>query len=126
MNLLEKIVCTPEQAQKLLNLGIQHGSALSFNYKNETEYLIGPPHPKATKVLPAWTKHELEVMLGPAMPKPDFEYKKPFHYKLVTKKWQKFYANGAVAAADALIYLIEEQILQAQYVTEFRQFHLGY
>lgn len=123
---LNKIVCTPEQSQRLLDLEVQPGSALSFNFKNETEYVIGPAHAKAVKVLPAWTKHELEVMLGPAMPKPDFEHKAPFHFRLLTKHGQTYYENGAEAAAAALIYLIEEGILKPKYVNGFRLEHLGF
>lgn len=126
MNKLSKIVCTPEQSQRLVELGVVPLSALYFNYKTETEYLIGPESKKAIKVLPAWTKYELEVMLGPAMPKADFEHVKPFSFKVQNKQWTRYYQNGAEAAAAGLIYLIEEEILQAKLVSEFMKSYLGY
>lgn len=83
-------------------------------------------------LVPAWTKAELDYMIGPALPKPDLlhpdkysKYSKPDSWPLYFPGKMVEFSNGADAAACALVYLIEQEILDVETInSRYKQFYL--
>jgi hypothetical protein len=100
-----KLVCTMEQADNLIKLGIEPISIL---------FLEGLPL--------VWTKAELDAMIGPKWQKPDLwntakmaekTATNPNYYPVFFPDVCMDFQNGAQAAAAGLIYLLKEGFLSA-------------
>lgn len=112
----ELLVCTAEQAQQLIKLGIQaigcfcytpfDGDGLEF----DGEY-IGQEN-----AIPAWTMEEVLIMIGGDYNKPDLLSREDWtpninmlQFALYLPEKRKDYKSGAQAAAELLRYLISKK-----------------
>lgn len=127
MNNLEQLTASRKYCNGLFLLGITPISFLWWIVEKEGEnitYEVAPvlnPSPGPT-CLPAWTKTEIDVMIGPEFsPKPDLFTKqqlgnaklmKPESYPVYTPQKMQVFDNGADASAFSLIYLIEGGLLK--------------
>lgn len=119
----KKLTCTKEQGQKLRDLGIVADSA--FRYGLTMVYFVGDQMEGEGYDVPAWTKEELDTMLGPGIIKPDFQMPKhnskasdPMTYPVYFPNVQKTFKTGAQASACALIYLLEKGTIDAMDASE--------
>lgn len=141
MNNLEQLTASRNYCDGLFLLGISPVSFLWWVESEETQnerkvieegltpkhitYEVAPvinPSP-GPMCLPAWTKTEIDVMIGPDFsPKPDLftqqqignsKMLKPESYPVYTMQKMQVFENGADASAFALIYLIEGGLLKA-------------
>lgn len=124
MNNLEQLTASRNTCQKLFTLGILPSAFLWWlpeeNSKpEEPTFEVCPvlnplPNPEC---LPAWTKAELDAMIGPAFsPKPDlftkeqlggYKLAKPESYPVYFVEKMQVFENGAEASGAALVYLME-------------------
>lgn len=134
MNNLEQLTASRNYCDNLQKLGIlpiaflwwiiDDQAATTEGEKTVLKYEVAPvvnPSPGA-ECLPAWTKTELDVMIGPEFsPKPDLftrqqlgnsKLMKPESYPVYTPQKMQVFPNGADASAFSLIYLIEEGLLK--------------
>lgn len=126
---LQQLTCTPQQSKELLVLGID---TKAFFWHRLTESANPPGHPLhqpakwevaqfkspavSDKMLPAWTKEELDLMIGNNWPKPDIyparmvsKCTDPLSYPVTFPQVMKEYKRGAEASAAVLIYLLEKE-----------------
>ncbi len=123
---LTQLTATPAQCMSLLELGINapsflHHVGMDKNFSRyETKAVDLTDHCGYIPISPAWTKAELDVMIGPEFSKPDLmkpemvikeddETTYPVYYM---EKMMGF-KNGAQASADALIYLLQKKAVRA-------------
>ena len=140
------LTATPEQCRRLIAAGITAPAAVFWHCLEEdttkpnnadgspmmhwTTAMYLTPKISDTMV-PAWTKEELDLMIGPGWPKPDIWETKditgatdpltyPIHYpdRLVVFK------TGAQASADALLTLIEKEKVDPKEASERLLFRL--
>jgi hypothetical protein len=116
----KKLVCTLEQAEKLMELGI--GASSHFAYLGRE---VMPAFNIEDGDAPAWTKEEIDTMLGPGIIKPDFQTPKhnskasdPLTYPVYFPNVQKTFKTGAQASACALIYLLEKGTINPEDAVE--------
>lgn len=125
MKNLNFLTCTPKQAATLLDLGIfpacflwhiltGPADALTWKVQQLLKPKIGP------ETVPAWTKAELDVLIGPKFAKPDlWEEEKqrekaatdPFTYPVFFLHGCEIFENGAQASARALIWLLQNEFI---------------
>lgn len=132
MNKLEQLTASRELCDQLVDLGVEeiaifwHDRTANRN-GNMTEWevkMLDYPIPFHENCIPAWTKQELDVMIGPNFPKPDlftdrelgltaaenedtpYKYNKEQYPIFLPDKLMVF-ASGADASAFVLIKLIE-------------------
>lgn len=129
MNQLFKIVCSPLQAGKLIEAGIsprpilwqilQGNNGEGVNWK--VLELLKPV--LSAEQVPAWTKHEIDVMIGPRFAKPDLwpddkirdnSPTDPNRYPVFFPDKCFEFDNGAQASAAGLLYLLENEFLDAE------------
>lgn len=72
------------------------------------------------ETLPAWTKEELDAMIGPEFSKPDFwkpeklgKEQDPESYPVYYPDKMRIFKKGAEASADALIFLLQNKHVRA-------------
>lgn len=125
MKSLNFLTCSPQQSAKLLELGIYPraflwhiltGPADKIEWK--TQQLLKPvPGPEQ---VPAWTKHELDVLVGPKYAKPDLwnEAKQreqsamdPNTFPVFFLHGCEIFENGAQASARGLVWLLENEFV---------------
>lgn len=133
MNRLEILTASPETCEKLVNLGIEPVSIIwhlfEENEDKEDKIILGawdtcilnePVYVPEYKV-PAWTKAELDVMLGPSMQKPDLFSREQIGqsktinsetYPVFFPEKMRSFVNGAEASAVALIWLLEKNLVK--------------
>jgi hypothetical protein len=133
MNDLYKIVCSPVQAGKLVDLGIFPRSILwqrleghngeTFSWKVQT--LIKPI--LSPECVPAWTKAEIDAMIGPRFAKADLWPDEKIREKSATDPNQypvffldrvEVFDNGAQASAAGLIWLIQNEFIRPDQANE--------
>lgn len=133
---LEQLTLSQQQSEKLVSLGIKapaflwhrkhlsdEGAAALKCSPWETGLFLRPvPGPE---MLPAWTKAELDAMIGPDLEKPDIypthligKATDPNTYPIFLPKSLIVFNNGAHASAEALIFLIENQNVDPFKATE--------
>jgi hypothetical protein len=89
MQQLERLICTPQQSLDLRSLGVITQPVLYWHTLEEVASSVDPvwrpgAMPFATvedaddDMIPAYTKAELDVMIGPGFPKPDLWTDKEF------------------------------------------------
>jgi len=142
---IQKLVALPSQCEDLLTLGMMGQPAL-FWYSRE-ESLAEPNNadgspklvwqvgmmPFATvddiseDMVPAWTKPELDAMIGNQWPKPDLFTDKEFQnaraieresYPVFYPDNMRIYRIGAAASADVLAFLIRANKINVQEALE--------
>ena len=120
---LHKLTCNPQQAEKLLSLGIEP-EAILWHYFRGENWITEPakfPETPSKICLPAWTKAELDAMIGPQFAKPDLwkddrqvKAQNPHTYPIFTLNSCVSYEVGAQASAHALTYMLEEDFVTAE------------
>lgn len=127
MNSLNRLTCLPNQSAKLLDLGIFPACFLwqilqgpADNLRWRVQQLASPK--LGPEQVPAWTKAELDVFIGPKYAKPDLwqEDKQrekaatdPFTYPVFFLHGCEIFENGAHASARGLIWLLENEFVTA-------------
>lgn len=140
MNNLEQLTAKRETCDRLVNLGI-HEVAFMWHFR-DTDWaavnaaeesgepldtvpttwevcLLEEPQPFPDQCIPAWTKAELDVMIGHKWPKPDLFTDKEWgnskgireEYPVYTIDKLYIYQNGAEASAQVLALLLEAEEL---------------
>jgi hypothetical protein len=121
MNIVQ-LTANPGQAKILQSLGVSVPSfLLHFKVGNEWLTMETPTEsmdPDGT--LPAWTKEELDAMIGPEFPKPDLwrpdklgKEQDPESYPVYYADKMRIFKRGAEASADALIFLLQNKHVRA-------------
>jgi hypothetical protein len=127
---INQLTATPHQCQKLIKLGITAPSAVFWHAHEEDGTQPnnddGSPamrwgtamylQPKISETMvPAWTKEELDLMIGPDWPKPDIWETKaitgatdPLTYPIAYPDKMVVFKTGSQASADALLTLLEK------------------
>lgn len=137
MNRLEQLTATPQTCERLVNLGINPVAIIWHLFEEDEKApeqpgkwdtcLLNEPVYVPEFKIPAWTKAEIDAMIGNDFPKPDFFTKEqfgqsetldPLHYPLVFPETMKIYTNGAEASAIALTWLIEKKHITAEAANE--------
>lgn len=136
MKNLSFITCDPRQAEQLVGLGI-NGIAFMWHERLKDPIKVGSrvvewetaifrnPKP-GPDLLPAYTKQELDAMIGPDItPKPDFypqdmisKATDPLTYPVMLPATMHIFSNGAHASAEALIYLLTIKFIDPVKVNE--------
>jgi hypothetical protein len=122
MNKLSKLTCTPEESHRLVQLGILQYAFLWHERGPEGEWdtrQMAAPLVGTDFVFPAWTKAELDVMIGPRFAKPDLWTQElrpksathPHTYPIRLPDRELVFRIGARASATALIYMLTESFL---------------
>lgn len=119
---IAKLTASPAQAKILQGLGITVPAFL-LHFKVGTEWLtMQTPTERMDPdgTLPAWTKEELDAMIGPEYSKPDLwkpdkvgPKQDPESYPVYYPDKMRVFKRGAEASADALIFLIQNKHVRA-------------
>lgn len=121
---LAKLTANPGQCKILQSLGIK-APAFLCHYKNGSNpehWYVAPSEPPAAayETLPAWTKEELDAMIGPEFSKPDLwkpdkigKEQDPESYPVYYPDKMRIFKKGAEASADALIFLLQNKHVRA-------------
>lgn len=118
-----------ENAKKLQMLGIECAPFLYWEFceqeSGNSVWEVGVYQAPDDTLTPAWTKAELDYMIGPGMEKPDLlhpqrygKYSNPDSYPLYYANKSQEYKNGAEASATALIFLIENEVLDVDTINK--------
>lgn len=140
MNKLGQLTASLELCNELVDLGVEEIAFLwhtreAIDADNLTDWEVKPvqdPTPLPDTCVPAWTKAELEAMIGPNLQKPDlftdkelaltiagekkdtpYPYKR-FQYPVFMPDMLKVFKNGADAAAFVLKLLIEHKHIKPE------------
>lgn len=125
---IEQLTATPAQCRRLIEMGITAPAAVFWHHLEEDTTQPnnedGTPAMKWTTAMylqpkisdtmvPAWTKEELDLMIGPEWPKPDIWDPKdatgatdPLTYPIAYPDKMMVFKTGSQASADALLTLI--------------------
>lgn len=125
---IEQLTATADQCRRLIDAGITAPSAVFWHHLEEdgtqpnnedgTPVMVWRTamylQPRITETMvPAWTKEELDVMIGPDWPKPDIWDTKdvtgatdPLTYPIAYPDRMVVFKTGSQASADALLTLI--------------------
>lgn len=143
MHKLEQLTASRSTCQRLVELGIKPVAYLWHTVEDDMDnpedsegnpqlihdvcLLRNPEYkPGVYGNVPAWTKAELDVLIGPeVISKPDL-YRKadlgkhtdPYYYPIYYPTILKQYKNGAEASGQLLIWLIENKHITAPEVDE--------
>jgi hypothetical protein len=119
---LAQLTANPGQCKILQSLGIK-APAFLLHYKIQSLpelWKTAPTMPGAEGVLPAWTKEELDAMIGPEFSKPDLwkpdkvgKEQDPESYPVYYPDKMRIFKKGAEASADALIFLLQNKHVRA-------------
>lgn len=128
------LVCTAEQSQQLIGLGIIPAGAFCYEYRVDDYsdddgergfYEYAGEYTGQPGVIPAWTYEELCVMIGGEYAKPDILSINDFtpnldlmQYVLYMSNARYHFANGARAAAAMLEYGLINKKLTADECNE--------
>lgn len=119
------IVCTPEQAQQIISLGIVPASVFCYEWlvgdlPEEARWEFSGEYMGQPGCIPAWSLEELFVLIGPEFIKPDLmgpnewtPTKNMMQWPMFTPKKRKDFPSGAQAAAEFLEYLLSSKIVTA-------------
>lgn len=130
MQNLSKITGSVENCRGLVSLGIvpiaiiwhlRAGDAwLTSELRTQTEYDF-------ETAVPAWTKAELDIMIGPEFPKPDLWTKadlivniaqEPERFPVFFPNKLLTFQNGAQASAEVLYFLIKKNMVDVNDANE--------
>jgi hypothetical protein len=120
---IAQLTANPGQAKILQSLGI-NAPAFLLHYKtsdNPERWAVSFSKPVETyETLPAWTKEELDAMIGPEFSKPDLwkpeklgKEQDPESYPVYYPNKMRIFKKGAEASADALIFLLQNKHVRA-------------
>lgn len=122
---LAKLTANPAQCKILQSLGVKAPAFLCHFKMGENpdlqNWIVGPTRSEAAfETLPAWTKEELDAMIGPEYSKPDLwkpdklsKGQDPETYPVYYPDKMKVFKKGAEASADALIFLLQNKHVHA-------------
>lgn len=124
---IAKLTANPGQCKILQSLGIKAPSFLYHVKLDEAgeqwqagQYPEDHINRNPTWYCPAWTKEELDAMIGPEFSKPDLwkndqvgKEQDPESYPVYYPTKMKLFKKGAEASADALIYLLQMKAVRA-------------
>jgi hypothetical protein len=124
---LNLLTCSPVQSSRLMALGITPRAFLWHRLDGPPDGLKWKTHQLLKPVLgpeqvPAWTKAELDAMIGPQYAKPDlWEAEKqreksamdPNAYPVFFLHGCEVFENGAQASARGLIWLLENEYIKS-------------
>lgn len=124
---ISQLTASPAQCKILQSLGIKVPSFLYHVKLNETggewqagEYPEEHINRNSAWYCPAWTKEELDAMIGPEFSKPDFwkpdkvgKEQDPESYPVYYPDKMRIFKKGAEASADALIFLLQNKHVHA-------------
>lgn len=124
-------VCSPQQAQQLITLGILPAGFFCYELKSFTpaegapEYEFAGEYFDQHEPIPAWTLEELNVLIGGYFSKPDMPdaeewtaNRNMLHYILYFPDSLKSFLNGAQASAAFLIFLLQNDHITAAQANE--------
>lgn len=118
---LAKLTAKPTQCKTLQSLGIKAPAFLNHHRNGPNDWVTAPVGTMAGyETLPAWTKEELDAMIGPEFSKPDLwkpdkvgKEQDPESYPVYYPDKMRIFKKGAEASADALIYLLQNKHVRA-------------
>jgi hypothetical protein len=127
-------VCTSEQAQQLIELGIMPAAFFCFELQTGVpeggngeveQWEFAGEYFDQEPAIPAWTKEEICIMIGGYFVKPDMPDNQEWtanrnmlHYLLHFPDSSKAYRNGAQACAAYLIFLLQHDHITAAQANE--------
>jgi hypothetical protein len=119
---ISQLTASPAQAKILQNLGI-NVPAFLLHYKTQSlpeVWVISFFRQNTEQTLPAWTKEEIDAMIGPEFSKPDLwkpdklgKEQDPESYPVYYPDKMRIFKKGAEASADALIFLLQNKHVRA-------------
>jgi len=119
---LAKLTANPAQCKILQKLGITAPSFLCHYFKEGVNAFTTHSVGKFDEYepVPAWTKEELDAMIGPEYSKPDLwkpdkvgKEQDPESYPVYYPDKMRIFKKGAEASADALIFLLQNKHVRA-------------
>lgn len=129
MRNIQDLTCTPSQSEQLVKLGIEPEAyfwheriRLGYGIKEIADKWETAQWrtPDPLRLLPAWTKEELDAMIGPERQKPDLYrphlvtiHTNPNLYPVYFPNKLIEFNRGAQASAEALIYLLQKEVVIA-------------
>lgn len=135
MHSLEKLTAKHEYCESLITLGVVPVAFLWYLCTGADVWDVQAGSWKYTPgvMIPAWTKAELDIMIGNAFPKPDLPMseeiwrtiRSPHIFTLKYPDKEREFSSGADASAEALVYLIENKVvtidtLNKRYLDHFK------
>lgn len=135
----EFLVCSVEQTQQLMGLGILPVACMCYEWLGDTmevrpangAYEFSGEYVGQEAAIPAWTYEELLVLIGPDYWKPDLFGKNEWtdninmmQFALVLPTVRKDYKNGAQAMAELLAYLLLKKEITAKSANERMDFYV--
>lgn len=128
MKPLHFLTCSPQQSARLLELGIYPRAFLwhlltgpADNVQWKVQQLLKPV--VSPEQVPAWTKHELDIFIGPRFAKPDLwkdenpraeSATDPNTFPVFFLHGCEIFENGAQASARGLVWLLENDFINAE------------
>lgn len=128
---LAMITASRELCEKLVEEGLRPNAFFWHYQDGETWKIAQFKTPDTFNMVPAWTKQELDFMIGNDLPKPDlFDREKASkqdldQYPLFTPTKQYTFKNGADASAQALLLLISLQMIDPIKASERHDKHFN-
>jgi hypothetical protein len=121
---LAKLTANPGQCKTLQTLGINVPSLLCHfaTGAGPDGWVVAPVFSIESffETRPAWTKEELDAMIGPEFSKPDLwkpdkvgKEQDPESYPVYYPDKMRIFKKGAEASADALIFLLQNKHVRA-------------
>jgi hypothetical protein len=145
MNAISKLTASWESCQKLVTVGIEP-RAFFWHTRDEHEQSTpekprfvwdvwefeGVVNYKYGQIVPAWTMEELEVMMGPYMPKPVMPtkdlrdtYTNPYEWIYFDSLHLYNWTKGSQAAADMLLEGLKQNLVTVAQANErYTNFYL--
>lgn len=139
MNNLEQLTASKNLCEQLVELGINPVSFLWHSveivegkkdeegnplFANDVCLLVEPEY-KEGENIPAWTKAELDVMIGPVYAKVDLltdeettKNMDRYQYAVFFVNKMMLFKNGAEATAHGLIFLLQNKMIDAMEASE--------
>ena len=134
MNRLEQLTASPKTCERLVNLGVIPLAIIWHLFEEDDKgvgqwdtCLLNEPVYVPEFKIPAWTKAEIDAMIGPDFPKPDFFTREqfglsktldPLTYPVIFPETMQVYQNGAEASANGLAWLIEKKHIKIEDANE--------
>lgn len=130
MKNLAFLTCTPKQSEDLVELGIDCTAFMWHEWQKDAtnglwEVAIFKTPVRSASLLPAYTKQELDAMIGNDFDKPDMYRSDQITkatietmYPVMFPTKMQEYKNGAQASAAVLIYLLTAKALNPVKVNE--------
>ena len=121
----EQLVCTAEQSQQLMALGILPISCMCYQFvagdeDEQAHYEYAGEYLGEEDCIPAWTMGELHILIGGSYHKPDIRSDQEWtrtanmlEYVMYLPSKRRNFPQGAQAAAAFLEHLLAEELVKA-------------